>query len=190
MMNRSTRFMSLSGISGVLVGIYALAGVFAAYKLMWAKYSYLTLKPIFIPRDHLFIILGIAAAILAFSILSSIIFSYFKAKKQNELLWNSSLKRFVVNFAIPLVTGGILCLIFLVKGFVGLTVPMTLIFYGMALLSASKYTLNEVRSLGIIEIILGLFACYFIEYSLLLWAIGFGVLHIVYGVVMHIKYGS
>lgn len=105
-------------------------------------------------------------------------------------MWNNQAKRLLINLCIPLITGGVLCLLFLFKGFIGLTAPMTLIFYGLALVNASKYTLHEIRSLGIIEILLGLVAVHFIEYSLLLWAIGFGVLHIAYGIMVQWKYKS
>jgi hypothetical protein len=95
-----------------------------------------------------------------------------------------------MNLAIPLCTGGVLCLILLVKGYVGLVAPLTLIFYGLALVNGSHNTLSELKSLGIIEIILGVIAVYFIGYGLIFWAVGFGVMHIVYGTFMHIKYGS
>ena len=77
---------------------------------------------------------------------------------------------------------------FLFKGYIGVVAPLTLIFYGLALVNASKYTLTEIRSLGLIEIILGLIAFQFIGYGLLFWSIGFGLLHILYGLAMHIKY--
>ena len=89
-----------------------------------------------------------------------------------------------------MITGGILCLILLFNGYVGIIAPLTLIFYGLALVNASKYTLKEVRSLGIAEIILGLIATYFIGYGLLFWSVGFGLLHIIYGIIMKTRYGS
>ena len=54
--------------------------------------------------------------------------------------------------------------------------------------NASKYTLNDIRYLGLTEIFLGLVALVFLEYSLLFWAIGFGLVHIIYGIVMYYKY--
>ena len=96
----------------------------------------------------------------------------------------------LVNLSIPLVSGGLLSLIFLSREFIGIIAPLTLIFYGLALVNASKYTHQEIRSLGIIEIILGLISAYFIGFGLLFWAIGFGLLHIVYGIIMHYRYGS
>jgi hypothetical protein len=95
----------------------------------------------------------------------------------------------LINLFIPLVTGGILCLMLLVKGFVGLVAPLTLIFYGLGLVNASKYTLPEVRSLGLVQLALGLLASWFVGYGLLFWTVGFGLVHIVYGLIMHYKYG-
>jgi hypothetical protein len=42
--------------------------------------------------------------------------------------------------------------------------------------------------LGICEIGLGLIASIYMGYGLLFWAVGFGVLHIIYGIVMYMKY--
>ena len=113
-----------------------------------------------------------------------------KAKKNNQKIWDLQTKRLLINLLIPLITGGIFCLILLFNGYVGIIAPLTLIFYGLALVNASKYTLKEVRSLGIAEIILGLIATYFIGYGLLFWSVGFGLLHIIYGIIMKTRYGS
>jgi hypothetical protein len=74
------------------------------------------------------------------------------------------------------------------RGLVGLVAPMSLIFYGLALYNASQFTYEEVRSLGLIQIVLGLLGAYFVSYGLLFWAIGLGVAHIVYGIYMHYRY--
>jgi hypothetical protein len=94
----------------------------------------------------------------------------------------------VINLAIPLAVGGIFCAILLYHGIVYLMAPAMLIFYGLALVNGSKYTLTDIRYLGLSEIVLGVFAAFFIGYGLLAWAIGFGVLHIVYGTLMYYKY--
>jgi hypothetical protein len=96
----------------------------------------------------------------------------------------------LINLSIPLVAGGLVCLILLNKGYISLLAPLTLVFYGLALVNASKYTLSEIRSLGIIEIALGLLALFFIGFGLIFWSLGFGILHIIYGIVMQRKYGS
>ncbi len=189
-MNRSSRFISLSGLSGIFAGLFALGGAYAAYQTVYAGQDYLSYRHAIITRESLMTLLIIALVTLALSIGAGIFFTSRETRKQNEKVWDHQTRRLLINLAIPLVTGGIVCLILLLKGFVGVIAPLTLIFYGLALVNASKYTLNEVRSLGIIEILLGLISLQFIGYGLLAWAVGFGVLHIVYGTMMQLKYKS
>ncbi|MEQ8882350.1 MAG: hypothetical protein RLQ12_22095 [Cyclobacteriaceae bacterium] len=189
-MNRSSRFISLSGLSGIFAGLFALVGAYAAYQTVYAGQDYLNYRHAIITRESLISLLLIALVTLTLSVGAGIFFTSRETKRQNEKVWDHQTKRLLINLAIPLVTGGIVCLILLLKGFVGIIAPLTLIFYGLALVNASKYTLNEVRSLGIIEIVLGLISLQFIGYGLLFWAVGFGVLHIVYGTMMQLKFKS
>jgi hypothetical protein len=189
-MTRSSRFISLSGFSGILAGSIALLGAFLAYQKVYAGQDYFTYGKAEIDSDSLLSLLAMASIVLILSLLSGILLTIRKARKNKQSIWDAQSKRLVVNLLIPLVTGGILCLILLARGYIGIIAPLTLIFYGLALVNASKYTLSEIRGLGLIEICLGLIAAYFIGYGLLFWAIGFGVMHIVYGIMMHIKHGS
>ena len=126
--------------------------------------------------------------VLVASIVVGLILTWRSAKKNGQTIWDATAKRMLINLMIPLVTGGFFCMILLIHGLIGLVAPVTLIFYGLALINGSKYTLDDIRYLGICEIILGLLASIFIGYGLLFWAIGFGVLHIVYGLLMYNKY--
>jgi hypothetical protein len=130
----------------------------------------------------------IAGTVIILSIITAILLSYQKATKHNEKVWNASSKRLVINFLIPLATGGIFILFLIEKEFLGLIAPLTLIFYGLACVNASKYTLGDVRYLGLTQIILGLLSLWFLGYGLLFWALGFGFCHILYGSVMYFKY--
>jgi len=187
-MNRSSRFLSLSGLAGVMAGTFALAGAYLAYLTVYENQDYLGLRKAEISGSVVVQLLLIACIVLVLSVGSGIYFSYRKAQKRGESLWNEQTGRVVINLLIPLVTGGLLCLILLAQGYVGVIAPLTLIFYGLALVNASKYTLTEIRSLGLLEVVLGLVAVQFIGYGLLFWAIGFGVLHIVYGIWMYVKH--
>jgi hypothetical protein len=187
-MNRSTRFISLSGLSGVSTGITALAGVYLAYQTIFKEQDYLTYNAVELSSENVRNLLLIAVATLILSIGAAIFFTTKKLKKKNHSVWDQQTKRLLINLSIPLITGGLLCLMLLLKGFVGLLPPITLIFYGLALVNASKYTLPEIRSLGLIEIFLGLIAIQFIEYGLLFWAFGFGAIQIVYGLFIQRKY--
>jgi hypothetical protein len=189
MMERSSKFLSLSGLAGIMAGIYALAGAYIAYKFFY-----------FNPDDigystalggvssSLLKVIFLAFIILIMSIGTAMFLSYKKANKKGEKLWNATAKRILINLAVPLIAGGLLILILIFKGLIGLIAPFTLLFYGVAVYNASKFTYEEVRSLGLIEIGLGLISSYFVEYGLLFWALGFGVVHIVYGIYMHYRY--
>ena len=189
-MNRSSRFISLSGTSGIVAGILALVGVYVAYQQVYIRGDYLRYEAVSISSDASFKLLIIASATLLLAIGSGIFFTNRRVRETGQHLGDIQTKRLLINLFVPLATGGILCLIFLQHGFVGLTAPLTLIFYGLALFNASKYTLKETRSLGLLEIMLGLVALFYMEYSLLFWAVGFGLLHIIYGTMMHIRYKS
>jgi hypothetical protein len=185
MMERSTRFLSLTGWSGIMAGIYALAGALIAWIVFFNK-DFTIYSPISQARITGIISLSIAILILAVG--TAVLLSLSKAGKKRENLWNTAARRLIVHLAIPLITGGIFILIMLAKGFFELAAPLTLIFYGLALLNASKFTFDDVKYLGMAQIMLGLLATYFSGYGLLFWAAGFGIMHIIYGVYMHLRY--
>lgn len=189
-MSRSSRFISLSGLSGVSAGVFALMGAYMAYKTVYTNNDYSTYGQAILTSENLTTLLLIAMVTLVLSIGMGIYFTTKETKKQNQKIWDHQTKRLLINLAIPLITGGILCLMLLLKGYVGIVAPLTLIFYGLALVNASKYTLSEIRSLGLAEIVLGLISMQFIGFGLLFWSVGFGVLHIVYGAAMQMRYKS
>jgi len=186
MMNRSTQFISLSGMSGVLAGVYALIGAYLANRMLNQRtHSAVSYR---ISDQTVFWIFVIAAAVLFLSIATAFIMTTMKARKNGETVWNVTSRRLVINFLIPLVTGGVFALLLLRHGSYLLIAPITLIFYGLACVNASKYTFRDVRYLGITIIILGLISIECWGYALEFWALGFGVCHIIYGGIMHFKY--
>ena len=187
MMERSSKFKFLSGLSGVMAGVYALVGAFVAYKLWGFNPGSEAYDPAN-PAPSLRNVIILAAVVLVLAVGTAFALSFMNANKKGERSWNATTRRLLMNMAVPLVTGGILLLILIDRGLVSLLAPCTLIFYGLALFSASKYTYEEVRSLGLIQIVLGLISAWFVEYGLLCWAIGFGLVHIVYGIYMHYRY--
>jgi len=184
MMNKSSRFISLSGLSGVLAGVYAIIGAAVAYWLV-SNYSYGTLL---LDGKIFRLVLLDLLLVAAFSIITGIILTTRKAKKQGVKIWDATSRRLVFNFLTPLVSGGLYILIILSQQKYGQTGGLMLIFYGLALISASKYSIGDIRYLGIIEVILGLVAALFPGYGFWLWVLGFGVMHIIYGTWMHFKY--
>jgi len=189
LMQDRARFLSLSGISGILAGIYALVGAFLGYNVATKANSipYHDLQNGFL-SPVLIKLVGIAAGIVILSILSSWFFSHKKAKQRKESLWSPASMKAMVNFGVPLITGGIFILLLIYKGYILLVGPATLIFYGLALYSASRYTVRDVGTLGMIQIGLGLVSMLYPGKGIYFWAFGFGVLHIVYGSIMYFKY--
>jgi len=183
MMSRSTQFISLSGLAGIMAGLYALTGAFVAHKLLENYPYYITLESVIFKK-----LLVIAFLVFILSIITALLLSYNKAQKNNEPIWHQGSKRLVINFSIPLLTGGIAIALLLNNGHYGLIAPMSLIFYGLSCVNASKYTLRDIRYLGITEIMLGLIAIQYSGFGLYFWVLGFGVCHIIYGTVMYMKY--
>jgi hypothetical protein len=187
LMERSVKFVSLSGLSGILAGCYALAGAGLVYQLLPAPYDD------FIGQNtrwsHLHLrLLAVPVGVLAVSVTSAWLLSHRKAKKAGMSLWTDSTRRMLGNFAVPLVAGGLFILISIGQGNIGLAAPASLLFYGLALVTASSNTFDEIRYLGYSNILLGLIASAWPAYGLLLWAAGFGLLHVLYGGLMHKKY--
>lgn len=184
MMNKSSRFISLSGLSGILAGVYALIGAAVAFYLVVnSGDDYLKLD------SQIFNFILIDLFLVAFlSIVTGIILTTRKAKKDGAKIWDSSSRRLIINFLIPLIAGGLYILIILKNQKFGQTGGLMLIFYGLALINASKYSVGDIRQLGIIEVILGLLATLYPGYGFWFWVIGFGFMHIVYGTWMHFKF--
>ncbi len=192
MMRQSSQFISLSGLSGVLAGIYALCGAAFANHLLSSydssQYTSLTRTNTLTEDAIIKNLTLIALVVIALSLASGIILSAKKANSAGEKLWNVTSKKLAVNFLIPLTTGGVFALLMIDKMYYDLIAPATLIFYGLACVNASKNTFRDVRYLGITIIVIGLVSTAIPGHSLLLWALGFGVCHIFYGAMMYFKY--
>ncbi len=184
LMNKSSRFISLSGLSGILAGVYALIGAAVAYWLVM-NYSQGTLRldgPIYqLVMLDLFLIALLSAV-------TGIFLTTRKAKKHGAKIWDATSRRLVFNFLIPLIAGGLYILIILSQGKYGQAGGLMLIFYGLALVNASKYSIGDICYLGYVQIILGLIGAWKPGYGFWLWVLGFGVMHIIYGSWMHFKY--
>ena len=195
LMERSTRFLSLSGLSGVVAGAVALAGAalarFHINQALAPGADPLTydLQRAPLPLDDLRLILvQDALLVLLLALLGAFWFTWRRSRSTGQDLWDASARRLMMNMLVPLSAGGIFCLALLFYGLPGLVAPATLVFYGLALFNASKYTLDEIRWLGLSELALGLISLLWLEAALLFWAIGFGALHILYGGVMYLRH--
>ena len=192
LMDRSSRFISLSGLSGIAAGICALAGALVVTQVdrnfmniseetaQSGRAGESVMK--IMTLTWIGIIVFIAAFVLAF------FFTWQRSKKTGVPVWGSTSKRLLFNTAIPMLVGGVVIFRLIELELITLIAPACLIFYGLALLNGSKYTLGEVRYLGYCQIILGLINLWVPGYGLYFWAVGFGILHIIYGAIMWFKY--
>ena len=190
LMEKSSKFISLSGWAGIFAGVFGLMGSYIALTYLDFNPQSLSVDTENNPFQQKQIFSAVQLALLVFllAISFALFFTHRRAKRKDELLWTPTAKRLVINMAVPLFTGGILILLFISKGFIGFVAPFSLLFYGLALFTISKFTFDEVKILGLIEILLGLISVYKVSLGLLFWAIGFGVVHIIYGIYVYFKY--
>ncbi|MBN2744098.1 hypothetical protein LX69_01882 [Breznakibacter xylanolyticus] len=191
MMEASSKFISLSGLSGMAVGLCAMAGALVAHWVLldggqvhYDEY----LNTLGRGASVRWALVADALVVLVAALVSAWYLSYRKARKLGLAFWTPSARRMVVSLMVVLGTGGMFCLIMLFQGYFKLVAASMLIFYGLALLHASKYSKHDIASLAYVEISLGLLAAVLLNYGLLLWTVGFGLVHVVYGVVMYWKY--
>jgi hypothetical protein len=188
LMERSNKFISLSGLSGIMAGIYALIGAYFAHQIVFPNSS-LSIRKVYLMDEGIMLqLVMIALVVLVFSLITGVWLTVKQSIKTKERVWNTVSKKLFVNMSIPLVAGGLFILILLSKGEFGILASASLLFYGLALVSASHYTFTDIKWLGFCEIVLGLLALAYQGYGIWFWAFGFGILHIVYGSIMHFKY--
>lgn len=190
MMDRSSRFISLSGLSGVFAGIVALIGAYLAQQHLHdyqnGAYGYGVASELQLESK----LITIAILILLIALIGGFAFTYRQARKKQIPIWDKTAKNLLINLAIPLVAGGLFIIAILLNhsGAIVLVAPSCLIFYGLALVNASKYTFSDIKFLGLCEITLGIIAVFNTGLGLYFWAFGFGILHIIYGAIMFFKY--
>lgn len=181
MMERSSKFKAISGLSIIIVGI--LASLVSAY-----IYFFLGDYSINTPTKwRTTAIIAIGLLVVAFA--TVFLMAYLKAKRHNlRFTFDTTMRRFLLHFFIPMVAGGLLCIALLLQQHYGLVSSITLIFYGLALINSSHFSYPALRYLGYAELALGLVDCFMVNYALLTWFLGFGVLHIVFGIIFMIHY--
>lgn len=186
MMEQSSRFLSLSGLSGILTGIYALAGSLIVWRLVFFSQPEFVLA--IFSGNLVYAVIAAAMAVLFLSVITTLVLTWRRAGRTEKTFWNRGSRLMLINLAIPFVSGGVFILIFTFRGMYEIVAAATLIFYGLALINAAKFSRQEIFYLGFLQIIFGLVAAFVPQFGLLMWALGFGVLHIIYGAVMYIRY--
>jgi hypothetical protein len=192
-MEESSRFLSLSGLSGIVAGLLAIAGAVAANLIINgapAAEEWYSVPLTADPAWHRSVVLLFAdmAAVLVLSLAAAVLFSSRKARKSGLSAWTPVTRRMLTSLLLPLVTGGLFIFITLSRVPANVTVASTLIFYGLAVISAGKFTFGEIHWLGVLEVLTGLVCLLLPQWSVFIWAFGFGIIHIGYGLFMHLRY--
>lgn len=194
MMERSSKYLSLSGLAGIIVGCLAMVGVAFAYWILSMplhEINYLQFieskNENFLSKQIQWLMLD-AILVLFLALITGSFLAIRNAKRKGLSIWDATTKRLIYNMFIPLFVGMFLIIAFMLKGQIQFVLPIMLIFYGLALFNASKYAIDEINFLGVLEIGLGIIAIFWVELGLLIWLLGFGILHIIYGSVIYFKY--
>jgi hypothetical protein len=191
MMEKSSRFISLSGWSGVAAGVCALVAAFVVagkggcWKVNECFFRELGTPEARVLERQLYFI---AAITFLAAFLSAFFFTWLRSRKTGVPVWGLVARRLLWSVTVPILAGGIFLYRMVELGQYELVAPGCLVFYGLALVNASRHTLPEIRYLGYAELLLGFLNCWFTGYGLYFWAAGFGVLHILYGILMWLKY--
>ena len=192
-MERSSKFLSLSGLAGVFAGVCALIGAVVAWFFIFNSgqvqyHEYIQSAGSSLNSGIGFYLALDALLVLVFALLGALYFSYRKSRKAGQQFWTNSTRRLLFHLMLPLVSGGIIIIILIFRNKLDLVFPSMLVYYGLALVNAGKFTFGEIHYLGLTQIVLGILAAVFINYGLLLWTIGFGLMHIIYGTVMYYRH--
>lgn len=186
LMESSSRFLSLSGTSSIVIGVYACLAAALAYVLLYGGGGICTAD-----FRHLPALVGLALGLIALCIVTGAAMSVREARRRHQrLVFDRTVRRFLWNFFLPLLAGGMLCLASMLQGHFGLLSAFMLMFYGLALVNASAYTYSNTRYLGYAELLLGMADAFVPAHPLLFWAVGFGLFHIVYGIWFRFKYNG
>ncbi len=177
MMEKSSRFTSFGGTSAILIGTIALAGAVMVRSML---HDTLDLS---MATSSLSKLIAVGVAVFVLSLAIVLFFSAQKARKAGQQFVSKQMWRTLFNFLLPLFIGGLFCASLIAGGEYRLLSPAMLLFYGLALVNASKYTYGSIFWLGCTELLTGIFSLFVpSDYALLCWTIGFGWVHIVYGI--------
>ena len=175
LMEKSSKFTSLSGLTAILAGVYSLAGAYAAVRILNSGAS---------PGA----LVMVASVVLLAAAITACMLSFYKSRKLGQEFFSKLTYRIGWNFLLPLLTGGLLCISLLLHGGYGMISSVMLLFYGLALVNVAKFTYSNIAWLGYAFLCLGIIDSFFEGHALLYWTIGFGGFHILYGILFYLQY--
>lgn len=173
-MERSAVFTSVPGYGGALMGATAMGAAIIAYNQS---------------RVENWLIVWLVEAVLAFAI--GLFALWQKAKNSNVSLASVPARKFASAFAPPIIAGIILTALFYYRGFYPFLPCVWLTLYGTAVVTGGAFSVRIVPIVGWIFVAFGAVAAFApSSWGNLLMALGFGVLHIVFGLIVARRYGG
>jgi len=188
LMERPVRCSTMSGLSGILAGCAALAGVLADWHVSRTYSPYRAVK----------INMAVWAGVFAVAFVAAIVLTRLREVKRGMPSWSRVKRRILVTILPPFVAGVGLTAAIAYRWWIGqgpnmwgLIPAVWMLFYGLALWQVGLFSPVEVRLLGVLFLLAGL-ATAALFHSHPYWSLGvtFGGFHIVYGVVVWIRHGG
>ena len=181
-MQQNSSYFSLSGLSGILVGIYGLLTVYMVHMLTSTYgdgFDGSSQLPIALLEIG---ILVLAVVMILVALITLRIRAKRSAKKHNEKLWSPFSKKLRFHTLILLLLFIVILAVVANKGYYSIITPLMLLLYGIFLLNLSRLV-GRLRYLAFAELILATIAYFIYDKELLFLGLGFGIFHIIYGIV-------
>jgi len=188
LMERPIRFSTMSGLSGILAGCAALAGL-AVDWLVSHRFDAST---------AVWINLGVWAGVFAVAFLCAVVLTRLRERGRNMPFWSSVKRRILLTILPPFVAGVGLTAAIAFRWHQGIgpnqwgLIPaLWMLFYGVALWQVGAFSVPDVRVLGAAFLLAGL-VCAGFSQDCPYWSLGitFGGFHIVYGILVWLRHGG
>lgn len=172
-MERAGSFTAVPGVGGAVMGATALAAAWVAGRRPDAGW----LLAVWLVEACLALAIGIAGAAL-------------KSRRANMPLLCGPGRKFVAGFAPPMLAGALLTAVLFRAGLPVYLPGMWLLLYGAGVLSGGAASVRVVPLMGACFMVAGAVALAAPVSGPALLAAGFGGLHVVFGIVIAVKYGG
>jgi hypothetical protein len=174
MMERAVTFTAVSGWGEVVIGVTAIAAAFVASRqtLPWAWLATWVAEA------------GVAAGISVSSMT-------LKAHAANMPLLSGPMRKLVLSFSPPIIVGAVLTAAFVQRGQFGFLPGVWMLLYGAAVVSAGTYSVRSLPVMGAMFMIVGAVTLVApAAWATALLMIGFGGLHVVFGLWIAWRHGG
>ena len=172
-LERAGSFTAVPGVGGVLMGCTALMA-------SWMSAQHIS--------TQIWLVVWTLAAGVA--LLIGIAGAAIKSRRFNLALWSGPGRKFVAGFAPAMMAGALLTVVLFRAGLPTFLPGIWLLLYGAAILSGGYSSVRVVPLMGACFMLLGSVALFLNGWNDVFLAAGFGGLHIVFGLVIAVKYGG